>query len=84
MNEKASGKIIHEIPPVWNKDSKVLLLGTMPSPASRAAGFFYMHPQNRFWKVTAAVFDEKVPESIEEKREFAVVGDKNRLSHFKM
>ena len=60
MNEKASEKIIHEIPPVWNKDSKVLLLGTMPSPASRAAGFFYMHPQNRFWKVLPAVFGESL------------------------
>ena len=58
MNENTSEKIIHEIPPVWNKDSKVLLLGTMPSPASRAAGFFYMHPQNRFWKVLPAVFGE--------------------------
>ena len=48
----------HEIAPVWNEESKVLILGTMPSPASRSAGFFYMHPQNRFWKVVPAVFDE--------------------------
>ncbi len=51
-------KIIHQIEPVWDQNSRVLLLGTMPSPASRSAGFFYMHPQNRFWKVVPAVFGE--------------------------
>mgnify|MGYP002860734849 CR=1 FL=1 len=50
--------IIHPLPPVWNTESRVLLLGTMPSPASREAGFFYMHPQNRFWRVLPAVFGE--------------------------
>ena len=50
--------VLHQIPPVWNAQSKVLLLGTMPSPASRNAGFFYMHPQNRFWRVLPAVFGE--------------------------
>ena len=53
-------KIIHQIPPVWNSESKVLILGTMPSPKSREAGFFYMHPQNRFWKVLPAVFREQL------------------------
>ena len=50
--------VTHPIPPVWNEKSRVLLLGTMPSPKSREAGFFYMHPQNRFWKVMAKTFDE--------------------------
>jgi len=50
--------IVHEIAPVWNEESCVLILGTMPSPASRSAGFFYMHPQNRFWKVVPEVFGE--------------------------
>lgn len=61
--------VIHEIPAVWDEGSRVLLLGTMPSPASREAGFFYMHPQNRFWKVMAAVFGEelKFPNSADEK-----------------
>lgn len=59
MIEKVdSQKIIHQIPPVWDSESKVLILGTMPSPKSREAGFFYMHPQNRFWKVLPAVFGE--------------------------
>ncbi len=59
MIEKVdSQKIIHQIPPVWDSESEVLILGTMPSPKSREAGFFYMHPQNRFWKVLPAVFGE--------------------------
>ena len=59
MMEKSDlKKIIHQIPPVWNSESEVLILGTMPSPKSREAGFFYMHPQNRFWKVLPAVFGE--------------------------
>ncbi|MBQ9207801.1 MAG: uracil-DNA glycosylase family protein [Treponema sp.] len=51
--------ILHEIPPVWNAESRVLILGTMPSPKSREAGFFYMHPQNRFWRVLPTVFGEQ-------------------------
>ena len=53
-------KISHPIPPVWNSESRILLLGTMPSPASRNAGFFYMHAQNRFWRVLFAVFGEEL------------------------
>ncbi|THG38945.1 DNA-deoxyinosine glycosylase [Adlercreutzia caecimuris] len=53
----------HGIPPVFDGRSEVLVLGTMPSPKSREAGFFYGHPQNRFWRVLAALFDEPVPES---------------------
>lgn len=51
--------ISHPIPPVWNTESRILILGTMPSPKSREAGFFYMHPQNRFWGVMEGVFGEK-------------------------
>ena len=50
--------ISHPIPPVWDSKSQILILGTMPSPKSREAGFFYMHPYNRFWSVMAEVFDE--------------------------
>ena len=50
--------VSHPIPPVWNSESRLLILGTMPSPKSRQAGFFYMHPQNRFWSVMAEVFGE--------------------------
>jgi TDG/mug DNA glycosylase family protein len=50
--------IIHPLAPVWDSGSTAIILGTMPSPASRAAGFYYMHPQNRFWPVLSAVFNE--------------------------
>lgn len=50
--------VSHPIQPVWNSESRILILGTMPSPKSREAGFFYMHPQNRFWSVIAEVFGE--------------------------
>lgn len=53
-------KITHPIPPVWNSESQILLLGTMPSPSSRNAGFFYMHAQNRFWRLLFAVFGEEL------------------------
>lgn len=62
--------IAHPIPPVFNKDSKVLVLGSFPSVKSREEGFFYGHPQNRFWKVTARVFDEDIPLTVSSKREF--------------
>jgi double-stranded uracil-DNA glycosylase len=70
-----SSYIIHPLAPVWDKDSTVLILGTMPSPKSREAGFYYMHPQNRFWPVLAAVTGESLlyansgkKEAVEERR----------------
>lgn len=65
MNEH----IIHEIEPVFDAKSQVLMLGTMPSPKSREQGFYYGHPQNRFWKVLAAVLDTEVPQTIPEKKQ---------------
>lgn len=64
--------LIHPIPPVFDKDSRVLILGSFPSVKSRETGFFYGHPQNRFWKVTAKVFGENVPYSIDEKKSFLI------------
>lgn len=61
--------VTHEIQPVFDSRSRVLLLGTMPSPASREQGFYYGHPQNRFWRMLAAIFDEPVPRIIEEKHD---------------
>lgn len=60
--------IVHPIPPLYDKNSRVLILGSFPSVKSREAQFFYGHPQNRFWKVIAAVFDEEVPNTIPEKK----------------
>ena len=77
----ASTLITHPLPPVWTPESKVLLLGTMPSPKSRELGFFYMHPQNRFWRVLPQVFSEslalpnKAPDTqaaIAERRDFLI------------
>lgn len=58
----------HNIPPVFDESSRVLVLGSFPSVKSREAEFFYAHPQNRFWRVLAAVFGARVPETDEEKR----------------
>ena len=62
--------ICHPIPPFYDKNSNILILGSFPSVKSREQMFFYGHPQNRFWKVVAAVFDQEVPQSIEQKKEF--------------
>lgn len=61
---------IHPIPPVYNENSAILILGSFPSVKSREAAFFYGHPQNRFWKVLGAVFSQRVPETVDEKKAF--------------
>lgn len=58
----------HNIPPLYDETSKVLILGSFPSVKSREGQFFYHHPQNRYWKVMAAVLGCPVPETIEEKK----------------
>lgn len=63
-------EILHSIPPVYSQSSRVLILGSFPSVRSREVGFFYGHPQNRFWKTLAALFGEVVPQSINEKQAF--------------
>lgn len=62
--------INHPIEPVYNKNSKILILGSFPSVKSRENMFYYAHPQNRFWKVLSAVFDTPLPHTIEDKRNF--------------
>ena len=64
--------LVHPIAPVFDKDSKVLILGSFPSVKSREEGFFYGHPQNRFWKVTSQVFGEELPVTIDEKKAFLI------------
>ena len=58
----------HPFGPLFNEDSRVLILGSFPSVKSREQNFFYGHPQNRFWKVIAAVNGQPVPQSIEDKK----------------
>jgi hypoxanthine-DNA glycosylase len=60
--------ITHPFPPLYDENSATLILGSFPSVKSREAMFFYGHPQNRFWKVIAKVFNEKTPENIAEKK----------------
>jgi hypoxanthine-DNA glycosylase len=59
----------HNISPVYDSDSRVLILGSFPSVKSREQQFFYGHKQNRFWRVTAQILECPVPENIPEKRE---------------
>ena len=63
---------VHPIAPVFDKDSKVLILGSFPSVRSREEGFFYGHPQNRFWKVTSQIFGEELPVTVDEKTAFLI------------
>lgn len=58
----------HEIPPVFNSESRILILGSFPSVKSREGCFFYHHPQNRFWRVISAITEELLPQTIEDKK----------------
>ena len=60
----------HPFPAVYAPDSRILILGSFPSVKSREQRFFYGHPQNRFWRVLAALLGTDVPQSVEEKRAF--------------
>ena len=55
-------------PPLYDSNSKILILGSFPSVKSREQMFFYGHPQNRFWKVISAITGDTVPVTIEEKK----------------
>lgn len=60
--------VYHNIPPVFDKNSEVLILGSFPSVKSREVQFFYGHPQNRFWKVIAHIYGSPVPTNIPSKK----------------
>ncbi|MCD7806393.1 MAG: DNA-deoxyinosine glycosylase [Lachnospiraceae bacterium] len=81
MNKKITGakneeaeyqRLRHEFAPVFDENSRVLILGSFPSVKSREQQFYYGHPQNRFWKVLADLFHEVTPESTEEKKAFLI------------
>ena len=63
---------VHPIPPLFDKNSRVLILGSFPSVKSREAKFFYGHPQNRFWRVLAALTGSPLPHTIAEKTELVL------------
>ena len=60
--------VTHPFEPVFDESSKVLFLGSFPSPASREVGFYYGHPKNRFWSVLSEVLGEPLPNTIEDKK----------------
>ena len=60
----------HEFDPIFDENSEILILGTLPSVKSREQNFYYGHPQNRFWKMLAMIFSEETPLLIEEKQRF--------------
>ena len=61
---------VHTIDPIYNSESRILILGSFPSVKSREIGFFYGHPQNRFWCVLAELFSEEKPETVDDKKTF--------------
>lgn len=66
-------QVIHNIPPVYDERSRVLILGSFPSVKSRETEFFYGHPQNRFWKAIAALCGAPVPETVAQKKELLLL-----------
>ena len=66
------GYATHGFPACYDEESRILILGSFPSIKSREMGFFYGHPQNRFWKILERVFEEKVPASVEGRRQYAL------------
>ncbi len=69
MEEKKHEHIVHPFPPLYDANSEILILGSLPSVKSREQMFFYGHPQNRFWKVMSAVLGEALPTTIEQKKQ---------------
>ncbi len=71
--QKLKNHVDHtSIPPFINKDANTLILGSLPSVASRKYGFFYAHPQNRFFKILSMVFNEEEPKTTEERKDFLI------------
>lgn len=69
--------VTHTFEPIYNVDSKILILGTFPSVKSREQNFYYGHPQNRFWRLLAKLMEEEIPQNIPQKKEFLL---KNRIA----
>ena len=69
MKDKYS-RIVHPLEPLYDENSKILILGSFPSVKTREYGFFYGHKQNRFWKIMENLFDASLTRDIEERRDF--------------
>ena len=68
QNYKTYQSVTHTFAPIYDRNSEILILGTFPSVKSREHNFYYGHPQNRFWKIIAAITESEVPVTIEEKK----------------
>jgi hypoxanthine-DNA glycosylase len=67
---KAAEQLVHPFPPTWDEHSEILILGSFPSVKSREMAYFYGHPQNRFWRVVAALYEDDIPLTVEERHAF--------------
>lgn len=63
---------IHTFQPIFDKNSKILILGSFPSVKSRETGFYYGHPRNRFWQVLADIFDDPLPQTVVDKQKMLI------------
>ena len=70
-------KVNHELLPIYDNESKILILGSIPSPKSREYKFYYAHPQNKFWKVLSEIFNTQIPNDNKTKKEFLL---KNKIA----
>ena len=69
---KGANYIVHPFGPLYDENSRVLILGSFPSVKSREQQFFYGHPKNRFWPLLAALTGSGIPQNIEEKKQLAL------------
>ena len=69
-NMAKADSVTHTFEPIFNNESKVLILGTFPSVKSREQQFYYGHPQNRFWKLLALLMEDEIPDTIPKKKDF--------------
>ena len=63
-------KVVHPLKPIYNSESKVLILGSFPSIKSRENSFYYAHPKNRFWSTLEKVFNEDIGSSNQDRKKF--------------
>lgn len=68
----SAGIVTHPLEPVYNINSKILILGTIPSAMSREANFYYMNPQNLFWKILSSLLNLNFPETVDEKKKMLI------------
>lgn len=62
--------VLHPFAPIYDENSRILILGSFPSVRSREENFYYGHPQNRFWKLLARLYEAQLPQTVEEKKAF--------------